>query len=111
MGEEVQCGSGVSIEVAEHLEAQVERHDGVGHLPDGSTAPSGESPSASSIATRANSLHGRIRAATSAPSPGVDEAAGDHLDQHRDVAGVEVRSGRSLWRIDQLVANQRRLSD
>ena len=65
-------------------------------------ATKGVSARVSRTASAAKLRHGAMRAATSAPSPGVDDGTGDHLGQHRHVSRVEVLLEHRLGRVDEV---------
>ena len=68
------AGARVAVEVGEQLEAEVQRHHGMGDLV--RAAPCGQRRAArdGSSAAAANCVQGTSRALTSAPSPGVEVA-------------------------------------
>ena len=89
VGEEAEGPGAVAVEMAEHLETQIESDDAVGHVAGGRTEPAA-SPIVVVMARSAKANHGPMRAATSAPEPRRGRGAGDHLDQDGDIAGVEI---------------------
>ena len=71
----LECRLAIAVEVAEHLETEVEGDHGVGDVTGGDDrADRRPRRGHSAMADRANSRHEWIRSATSAPRPGTDDA-------------------------------------